>query len=176
MRYSLVRTSEGLELWFTQRSFIGSVKVALLSIAGATEYYLPTGYTTSATAPEGLVESVAIRIYDEMNKPNLDDGTDGILSVAKGGTGASTASAARTNLGLGTAATRDVGEGDGNVLERGAFGLGGTVGAGNIAKGSLAETVKYLNTYGTCFFRVEITLLYCPSILLAFMLKPEAIS
>lgn len=125
MRYSLVRTSEGLELWFTQRSFIGSVKVALLSIAGATEYYLPTGYTTSATAPEGLVESVAIRIYDEMNKPNLDDGTDGILSVAKGGTGASTASAARTNLGLGTAATRDVGESSGNVMEVGAFGLGG---------------------------------------------------
>ena len=155
MRYSLVRTSEGLELWFTQRSFIGSTKIALLSTAGVTEYYIPSGYTSQTTAPDGLIESKPIRIYDEMNKPNLDDGTDGILSVAKGGTSASTASAARTNLGLGTAATRDVGEGDGNVLERGAFGLGGTVGAGNIAKGSLAETVKYLNTYGTCFFRVE---------------------
>lgn len=99
MRYSLVRTSEGLELWFTQRSFIGSTKIALLSTAGVTEYYIPSGYTSQTTAPDGLIESKPIRIYDEMNKPNLDNGTDGILSIAKGGTGASTADAARTNLG-----------------------------------------------------------------------------
>lgn len=153
MRYSLVRTSEGLELWFTQRAFIGGVKVALLSIAGDTEYYLPTGYTTSATAPEGLVESVAIRIYDEINKPNLDNGTDGILSIAKGGTGASTADAARTNLGLGTAATRDVGEGAGNVLENGAYGLGGNGGKSINDIISNADMLTRLKSYGGTFWR-----------------------
>ena len=152
MRYSLVRTSEGLELWFMQRAFISSVKVALLSIAGDTQYYLPTGYTTSATAPEGLVESVAIRIYDEINKPNLDNGTDGILSIAKGGTGASTADAARTNLGLGTAATRDVGEGTGNLLENGAYGLGGNGGKSINDIISNADMLTRLKSYGGTFW------------------------
>lgn len=157
MRYSLVRTSEGLELWFTQRAFIGGVKVALLSIAGgaATEYYLPTGYTTSATAPEGLVESVAIRIYDEMNKPNLDNGTDGILSIAKGGTGASTADAARTNLGLGTAATRDVGTGSGQVMLVGAYGLGGKGTSYNIS--TARDYLKQLRTDGSQFMRNRVS-------------------
>lgn len=41
----------------------------------------------------------------------------GTLPVNRGGTGATTAAAARTALGLGTAATRDVGSSSGNVLE-----------------------------------------------------------
>src|SRR5690606_12745621 len=50
---------------------------------------------------------------------------DNVLPIAKGGTGATTAVAARTNLGLGTAATRDIGTQAGNVMQVGAFGLGG---------------------------------------------------
>lgn len=48
------------------------------------------------------------------------------LPIAKGGTGATTAAAARTALGLGDAATRSVGTSAGNVMQVGAYGFGGT--------------------------------------------------
>lgn len=154
LRYSLVRTSEGLELWFTQRAFIGGgVKVALLSIAGGTEYYLPNGYTTTSTAPEGLVESTAIRIYDEVNKPNIDGGTEGILPISRGGTGGTSSAAARNNLGLGTAAIRDVGESTGNLLENGAYGLGGNGGKSINDITSNADMLNRLKAYGGTFWR-----------------------
>ncbi|HDU2809424.1 TPA: hypothetical protein RFC73_005109, partial [Klebsiella pneumoniae] len=153
LRYSLVRTSDGLELWFTQRAFIGGVKVALLSNAGGTEYYLPNGYTTTSTAPEGLVESTAIRIYDEINKPNVVDGTEGVLPINRGGTGGTSAAAARNNLGLGTAAIRDVGEGTGNLLENGAYGLGGNGGKSINDIVSNADMLTRLKAYGGTFWR-----------------------
>ena len=46
------------------------------------------------------------------------------LAVNKGGTGATTASDARTNLGLGTAATKNIGEATGDALGFGSLGLG----------------------------------------------------
>ena len=54
----------------------------------------------------------------------LQKGGNGALPVNQGGTGATTAADGRTNLGLGSAATKDVGAASGNVLGVGYFGFG----------------------------------------------------
>ena len=52
----------------------------------------------------------------------LQKGSNGALGIADGGTGATTKEDARTNLGLGSAATRDVGTGNDNLMQVGVFG------------------------------------------------------
>ncbi|MEG6291102.1 phage tail protein [Enterobacter bugandensis] len=51
-------------------------------------------------------------------------GLTAALSISQGGTGDKTAAGARTNLGLGTVATKNTGEGDNDVLAPGSFGVG----------------------------------------------------
>ena len=51
-------------------------------------------------------------------------GSNGALAIADGGTGATTAEGSRTNLGLGTSATKDAGTSNGNVIQVGGFGIG----------------------------------------------------
>ncbi|HEW9969151.1 TPA: phage tail protein [Enterobacter cloacae] len=51
-------------------------------------------------------------------------GTNGALPIDQGGTGATNAADVRTNLGLGTSATKDTGTSNGNVIQVGGFGIG----------------------------------------------------
>ncbi|WPH68275.1 long tail fiber, distal subunit [Klebsiella phage ValerieMcCarty02] len=83
-----------------------------------------TGQDTGATTPSGSILVSMKQIFDSLAKPDFGD-TTGTLPVNRGGTGATNVGDARNNLGLGTAAVRDVGESNGNVMEVGAFGIGG---------------------------------------------------
>lgn len=72
--------------------------------------------------------SAKLQANDNELYNQLGANAQGVLPAAlplnKGGTGATTAAEARTNLGLGNAATRAVGKSAGNVMEVGAFGIG----------------------------------------------------
>ncbi|TDR46237.1 hypothetical protein EDF80_105272 [Pseudomonas brenneri] len=69
--------------------------------------------------------------------------TENVVPVAKGGTGAITAAAARTNLGLGTAAVANLGVAAGNVM---AVGAGGWLGS-SIVESSEANNQRQTGLY-----------------------------
>ena len=104
LRYGVVKGDGFFEIWAYQRAFINNVKVAILAKAGWVELYIPNGYVSQTSAPDGWVKSVAIRVYDELNKP----------------------SAADLGITLGTAASKNYGTSSGQLMEVGAFGLGGS--------------------------------------------------
>lgn len=118
MRYGIVKGDGFFEIWAYQRAFISNVKVAILAKAGRVDLYVPTGAVTQAEAPDGWVKSVAIRVYDEVNKPS------------------------RSDLGLA------------NVMEIGAFGLGGNgISHDNIT--SNADLMRRMKEKGGHFWRAS---------------------
>ncbi|WP_407204764.1 phage tail protein [Enterobacter hormaechei] len=71
-------------------------------------------------------------------------GSNGAIPIAQGGTGATTAADARSNLGLGSSATKDVGTAGNIVMQVGAFGIGSIHGDGPLLDAMDAFT-------STCF-------------------------
>lgn len=73
MRYGIVKGNGFFEIWAYQRIFISNVKVAILAKTQQVNLYIPSGYVSQNDAPAGWVESKAIRVYDEVNKPSKGD-------------------------------------------------------------------------------------------------------
>lgn len=130
MRYGVVKGDGFFEIWAYQRAFINNVKVAILAKAGRADLYVPTGAVIQTTAPDGWVKSTAIRVYDELNKPSATD-----LGIT-----------------LGTAASKDYGTASGQLMQVGAFGLGGN-GISHNDITSNADLMRRMKEKGGHFWR-----------------------
>ncbi|AYD80644.1 tail fiber protein [Klebsiella phage KP179] len=113
-----------------------------------------TGQDTGATTPSGSILVSMKQIFDSISKPDFSD-TTGTLPVNRGGTGATNVGDARNNLGLRTAAIRDVGESSGNVMEVGAFGIGGN-GKSIVDITSDVDLMTRLKALGGTTFRANV--------------------
>ncbi|QZD32094.1 hypothetical protein ABEKA_0022 [Acinetobacter lwoffii] len=110
-------------------------------------------YNTAVTAP---TVDAAIIVTDSGWGMHNNAGPDfnRALGIIDGGTGASDASGARNNLGLGSAALRNVGILQNNLLEVGAYGLGGN-GDGYFAANEI-ELINILGGKSQFFFRSKL--------------------
>ncbi|EPK3230364.1 phage tail protein [Enterobacter hormaechei] len=80
-------------------------------------------------------------------------GTNGALPIDQGGTGATTAEGSRTNLGLGTSATKNTGTTSNDVMQPGMFGLGRPDGALIFNTTSQDDLLVGLTGYGLTVLR-----------------------
>lgn len=111
----------------------GSGTVMLPAVSGANLTDLPftadptvqvsADDTTSGYLEDKITGSASITVTKEIDSAGVETlrldavGAGGVVEIADGGTGATTAAGARTNLGLGSAATQDVGTAAGNVVQ-----------------------------------------------------------
>lgn len=113
-----------------------------------------TNKDTGDTGPTGSILVSMKQIFDSYAKPDFGD-TTGTLPVNRGGTGATNVGDARNNLGLRTSAVRDVGESSGNVMEVGAFGIGGN-GKSIVDITSDVDLMTRLKALGGTTFRANV--------------------
>lgn len=132
MRYGIVKGDGFFEIWVYQRNFISNVKVAILAKTQQVDLYIPSGYVSQNDEPAGWAESKAIRVYDELNKPSATD-----LGIT-----------------LGTAASKNYGTSSGQLMEVGAFGLGGS-GISHNDITSNADLMRRMKEKGGHFWRAS---------------------
>ncbi|EOD9897878.1 phage tail protein [Enterobacter hormaechei] len=100
----------------------------LFSASGNITVTLPDGSSFTGPSWQYMVNTVATK-------------TNGAVPVNQGGTGSTTAEGGRTNLGLGSSATRDAYSSSGKMLSEGDFGVGGK--SLNLSWDSLAGKNQY---------------------------------
>ncbi|MCY4762679.1 hypothetical protein [Klebsiella aerogenes] len=154
MKYGYVVDATGsqFEFYAYVPRYGTSVQTTVLEQAGSAEY---VGVATAATPPTGLVNSAIHRLFDTYQGIDINTDLKGTLALNKGGTGATTAAAARTNLGLKNAALRDVGTASGQVMQVGAFGLGGK--GKSYSPTDARDMLKQLAADGSSFARSTTT-------------------
>lgn len=104
----------------------------LFSASGNITVTLPDGSSFTGPSWQYMVNTVATK-------------TNGAVPVNQGGTGATTAEGSRTNLGLGTSATRDAYSTSGKILSENDFGVGAI---------STAEDARHDSFGYTAFVRI----------------------
>ncbi|WP_407211894.1 phage tail fiber protein [Enterobacter hormaechei] len=107
----------------------------LFSASGNITVTLPDGSSFTGPSWQYMVNTVATK-------------TNGAVPVNQGGTGATNAADARSNLGLGSAATKDVGEAAGNVMQVGSFGLGASIYDGDPSSPVAEANANYMAVNG----------------------------
>lgn len=113
------------------------------SAAGNITVKLPDGTTFTGPSWKYLSDNMATK-------------SGGAVPVNQGGTGSTTASGARTNLGLGSSATKNTGKTSNDVMQPGMFGLGladGAITINSTHSSSLINDNFVTKGMGLCAFR-----------------------
>lgn len=135
----------------------------VFSSSGQIEVPLPDGSSFTGPAWGGItaaLDGITTALNNKAAKGTNSDitsltGLTEALSITQGGTGGTTASGARTNLGLGDMATKTAGDGEGYGMLVGTLGIGRPSGVRITNETGTPALVAALSGYGLIPFRNE---------------------